>query len=281
MSKEREHAKLSASASERWLNCAGSYHATKDLPNKSSKYADEGTLAHDVASKCLDWNLDANDFIGYKGFGHVCNRDMAIHVNKYCEYVRSFTGERFIEKRVDFSHVVPEGFGTADALVFDPNTDHLHVIDLKFGRGVSVSAINNTQGLLYAIGALHDYKQHHVENVSIHIVQPRINNYSEWTLSTEEIVSWHEVFSEGAKAAFDENAQRTASKKACKWCGAKPTCHAVLELTKKTFALDIEDLGLLKQDNHAPLTAGIEEAKIDVVGVASYFDDVTQNEAQL
>lgn len=253
MSKEekqevREHAKLSASGSERWINCAGSYNAEKGLPNVSNKYADEGTLAHEIAAKCLENDLDPYDFEGYKGYGHIASFDMCRNVKAYCEYVKSFKGVLHIEKRVDFSHVVPEGFGTADALIYDETTKHLHVIDLKFGV-TPVNAVRNTQGILYALGALYDYKNvWKVDNVSIHIMQPRLRDAMEWKVSYSDLTGyWHNYISSSAHEALKPDAKKTPSHKACMWCKAKPKCEALYSHTVKLLSSDIEDLGLLKE----------------------------------
>ena len=51
----------------------------------------------------------------------------------------------------DLTDVVPDGFGTNDAIVIAEGEMHVH--DLKFGRGVRVEAQNNPQLMLYAYGA--------------------------------------------------------------------------------------------------------------------------------
>lgn len=285
MSKEEKkerpaHAKLSASGSERWINCSGSYQAEKNLPNKSSKFADEGSLAHDIAAKCLENDLDALDFINYKAFGHTVDVSMANYVNEYCEYVRSFKGTLYTEKTVDFSHVVPEGFGTADALVFDKEKRHLHVIDLKFGMGVPVRAFENTQGILYALGALYDYKNlFYVDHVSIHIVQPRIKNYSEWKIKVTEIHSyWHPYLSKKAHEALDPHAKKTPSDKACKWCKAKPKCEELYKFTKSALSTEIEDLGLLKIKDSKELSKEKTKELLDKRDlIVSFLDKVKED----
>ena len=43
-----------------------------------------------------------------------------------------------IEEKIDLTAYVPEGFGTGDAIILADGT--LDIIDLKYGKGVPVSA---------------------------------------------------------------------------------------------------------------------------------------------
>ena len=139
-----EHAKLSASGSSRWLNCPGSVKAEEGYPNQpSSAFALEGTRAHEVADLCLKASCDADVYIGKKVLDDVIDAGMAGYVQEYLDYVRSYetaTSKLFTEERVDFSHVVPGGFGTLDAAVLDYDTKTCHIFDLKYGKGVKVDA---------------------------------------------------------------------------------------------------------------------------------------------
>ena len=211
------HAKLSASGAHRWTQCAGSVNAEEGLPNTTSIYAEEGTLAHHVASCMFDDTFHTLENI---------DSVMLDEVTKYVDYVNSYVKDDVaIEVRVDFSHVVPQGFGTADCIIKDNST--LHVMDLKYGMGIPVYAEDNTQLLLYAIGALNSVKGFVPDNIIMHIVQPRINNYSQWEITYSELLKWMEFFRKKALAALDPNAIRTPSAEACKWCKAKPTCPAI------------------------------------------------------
>ena len=128
------HAKLSASSSARWLSCPGSVQATENLPNPSSKYALEGSAAHELGEICLKTGTWCAEFIG-KALPETrwtVDEEMAGYVQEYVDLVQQLAGrgELEVEVRLDFSHIVPDGFGTSDAITYDPLSKTLTVIDL-------------------------------------------------------------------------------------------------------------------------------------------------------
>ncbi len=187
------HAKLSASGSARWLSCTGSVKAESTLPNTTTPYAMEGTAAHELADMCLSDGLSPHDYINQHIAGIPVDEEMADHVASYVAYVKSFSGIHFYEVRVDFSEWIPNGFGTSDAIVIDEKLKTVHVIDLKYGKGLPVDAENNSQGMLYALGVLSEYSFiYDLDHVVIHIYQPRIKNYSSWSISANDLLKWAE-----------------------------------------------------------------------------------------
>ena len=143
------HAQLSPSSAVRWMTCPGSVALCKDLPNTSSKYADEGTDAHELAAICLTPpGCKAADHIGRTMTeGHVVDADMAAHVQRYVDYVVDIAaaGVFFVEQKLDISGITGEkdAHGTSDAVVIEG--DELCVVDLKYGMGEPVEADNNPQ----------------------------------------------------------------------------------------------------------------------------------------
>ena len=116
----------------------------------------------------------------------------------------SFPAEPYsaIEKRVDFSQYVPDGFGTADCILLSGNT--LHVVDLKYGKGVPVSAEENPQMMLYALGAYQAYSfLYDIRNIHLVIVQPRLDSITEWECSLEELLEFAEYVKDRAKLAIN------------------------------------------------------------------------------
>lgn len=230
------HAKLSASGSSRWLNCPGSVEAEEGLEDKSSSFAEEGSCAHEVGEQALVKDKLAIAFIGQVYHNNRVTLEMANFVQLYVDYVEALHAEgtlRFIETRVDYSKYVEDGFGTADAIILTEDT--LHVIDLKYGRGVEVSAENNTQGMIYALGALDELSWLcEIKKIVIHIVQPRKGNYSEWTITPADLLHWaNEVVVPAAVLALSKNAPRKAGESACLWCKAKGTCTTLYDLTSE------------------------------------------------
>jgi hypothetical protein len=247
----KKHAKLSASGSSKWLNCAGSIEAESKIPNKQSVYAEEGTLAHELADICLKKNIEAKKYIGYDVLyapekSGVITKEMAKFVQEYIDYVLSHetkNSQLYTESKVDFSNIVPDGFGTSDAAILDYDTGICHIFDLKYGQGVPVDAVENTQAQLYALGFYNELKCLDViKSFKIHIVQPRIFNYSSWEITLDDLVKFGEYASKKANEALTPNAPRTPGEKQCKWCNAKATCPALKKHTEDTILKSFDNL---------------------------------------
>jgi len=165
------HALLSASGSKRWLSCTPSARLEATLPDQkrppgSFDFSQEGTMAHSLAEAKLRHYYGQIGIEEYEKEYEIIkatpyyNDDFEANVDNYVLYVRSQIGEGdtpLFEQRVDFSDWVPDGFGTADVVILSKHT--IRVIDLKFGKGVAVSAIDNTQLRLYALGAWSKFKE--------------------------------------------------------------------------------------------------------------------------
>lgn len=257
------HAKLSASSAYRWLHCPKSVVLTEGLPDKTSDFAKEGTLAHSIAEKALS---------DYKAYGknavfpptlseRVLNNPryyagMTDDVLPYVDYVidtfEAHGGEAVleIERRVDFSEWVPCGFGTADALIISDGT--LEVIDLKFGKGVMVDATENPQMMLYALGA-YDANAYiyDIENVRMTIVQPRLDHISTFEMSVSDLLEWAGVVVKPvAQLAYKGEGFQQAGDW-CRWCKLKETCkvraNTMLDMTslREKASLTDEELDFI------------------------------------
>lgn len=269
-----KHAKLSASGSARWLNCAGSVKAEEGYSDKGSFFAAEGTAAHALADFCLSEQCSADNCIGRTFEGFVVDNYMAEFVQQYVDYVRQHSGVMYFEERVDFSPWVPEGFGTSDCIVIDGDT--LRVIDLKYGKGVRVDADNNSQAMLYALGALNGSAAFlDIKRIVCAIVQPRLDHISEWEISYDDLIAWGETIKPKAKLALTDNAPRTPHEKACEWCKAKPTCPEQRALVESVIligfdALDTHSPAMPDKLTDAQLRQALEHKKL----IVSWLDSV-------
>lgn len=236
------HARLSASGSHRWLHCPGSVAAETGLPDAPTVHSLEGSAAHALAEHCLNEGvLDASGAIGRTFGGMPVTQEMADAVQVYVDYIRNVGGFQQYETRLDFSRWVPEGFGTSDCITIADNT--LHVIDLKYGKGVRVNAFENTQGLLYALGALDECEMlYSFDKVQITIVQPRLDHISEWVLTLDELNKWGDWIKERALLACAPDAPRVPSESACHWCKAKATCPALKTYTEAAILSEFSTL---------------------------------------
>lgn len=239
------HAKLSASASHRWLHCPGSVVASEKIPARSSFAADEGSAAHELAEIALnDGKSDCSYLIGQTlpdNNAFAVTREMAGYVNEYLHIIKMIGGEQWYERRVDFSAWVPDGFGTSDCIAYKDGT--LYVIDLKYGKGLPVTAPENPQGILYALGAYAEMEfTHDIKSVKIIIVQPRRDSVSEWEISVAELLKRGEWIAQRAQLVVSPDAPRVPGEDACQWCPAKATCSAMLEKVHAVTAKDFDAL---------------------------------------
>jgi hypothetical protein len=247
---ERAHSSLGASSMERWATCPASVKLSEGLPNPSSPYAAEGTIAHELCEIFLtDKSIKPESMIGESIEPHPeveITQEMIDAVMVYVDFVEKEGKGKDIslEERVTLEHIDGELFGTNDCVIYE-EFGELHVIDYKHGQGYAVEARENKQLLYYASGAGHglDYSA-----VRLTIVQPRCDHpdgpIRSWVTTPDRI----KEFERELKLAVDETRKAKAkfqpSEKGCKWCLAKHICPALktkaLSLAKDQFADVVE-----------------------------------------
>ena len=246
---KREHAMLSASGAHRWLNCPPSAILEDEAEDTAGAAAEEGTAAHALAEHKLRRALKLRSTRPTSPYE---DDAMGDYTDAYVTYVLekyedakklSPDAEILIEQRLDFSHLVPDGFGTGDCVIVADG--HLTVIDFKYGAGVLVDAWNNPQMQLYALGALAEFDMlYDITDVEMVIYQPRRDNISEWSQPVSELTSWGE---NTVKPTAELAAVGKGEMKAGDWCGfckIKSTCRARakanLEIAQWEFAEPVE-----------------------------------------
>ena len=224
---ERAHALLSASSSERWLSCPPSARLNDAIPDEGSSFAAEGTQAHELGERVLVSGRNAHEIEG--DYSHA----MRDFVQSYADYVRDLGGALLVEQRIDLTPWVPEAFGTSDGVVFDDTT--LHVLDLKYGKGVQVFAERNTQLMLYALGAIYEHEMTNgpFARVTLHIVQPRLDHFDAWTISYDDLMEWGESIKPIAKLAFEGKGDFDVGDH-CTFCKVRHTCRARADAALRT-----------------------------------------------
>lgn len=234
-----QHALLSASSSHKWLHCPPSARLEDQFPESTSTYAEEGRLAHAIAELKLRKHFTP---MGARAFTNALKKlqadplyqpEMLGHTDTYLEYIQkvchsySSAPHVAIEKKLDYSSCVPEGFGTGDCIIIGGSK--LHVVDFKYGSGVPVGAVENPQMMLYALGALNAYALLYlIEQVQLTIVQPRLDSVSEYELSADALRAWSRSIQPIAQQAFDGAGEFCAGEW-CRFCRAKSQCRARAE----------------------------------------------------
>lgn len=233
------HALLSPSAASRWLNCTPAPRLEAELPDSTSTFAAEGTLAHSVCEL-----LARKKFTIVKPSTHnaalrklkkeeLWNDEMLTTANTYVDHLAERSMEfqhkpyMAFEVKVDITDYAPEAFGTCDCVMI--GGDELIITDYKHGKGVPVSAEDNPQMLLYALGALKLYRPIYgeaIKRVTCYIDQPRLDSYSKHSMTVDELLAWGEnTVKPKAALAFAGLGSYTPGEH-CRFCRAKAQCRA-------------------------------------------------------
>ena len=237
------HAILSASASSRWLHCTPSARLERKFPDASSPYAEEGTLAHAYAERFLNLFLKT----GKTAVAIKDNAEMQEAVQSYVNIciekinearTASPDAQIKVERWLDFSRWVPEGFGTGDMVMVSDK--YFEIVDLKYGKGVPVSAVNNSQMRLYALGMYEAFGYlYGADEVRMTIVQPRLDSVSTETISVKDLLAWGEEVKKKAKIAFAGKGDFCAGSH-CRFCKARNACRVHAEYELKNVKEDLQ-----------------------------------------
>lgn len=288
------HAKLSASGAHRWMACPPSANLEAKFPDQSSEFAKEGTFAHSMAELILRYN---NNEISKKTYTTRLNKlkkdpmysqEMQDYIADYAQQVWEQFNEAkascpdaqiFFEQRLDFSEYVPEGFGTGDVVIIAD--DLMQVIDLKYGKGVGVSAEGNPQLRLYGLGAYLEHSMlYDIQRVKLTIIQPRLDNISSEELAVEELLSWAEeqvkprahmaVQGEGEFCVGDH----------CLFCKAFAICRAQKDYQMELAQYDFMDAELLEDSEIGDVLTRVDALVKWAEAVKNYAFDQAVNHGQ-
>jgi hypothetical protein len=294
-----QHALLSPSSAERWLQCPASVLATKDLPKQSdSPYAHEGTVAHSLAElkasvhfgKITQGQFLARRSNWRRTNAELLDRDeveveMERHTDAYVDLLdqrmaRHHDSEIMFEQRLDSG--VPGCWGTSDAVIVSPK--HVEIVDFKYGQGVTVAAKGNPQLRLYALGALDTYGDilGETETVYITIHQPRLDHVLTDDMTPAALRAWREEITPTAEEALAPGAHFGPSETACHWCPLSGRCRAQLEaifstpytdpvqMTPEEIADALDRIGEIRNWLHALDEAALTMAYSEGVRIPRY-----------
>lgn len=283
------HALLSPSSAHRWLNCPLAPRLEATLPEKVSEYAREGTVAHSVCEiaakkhfkkvKAAEYTRTIKKLKNDSFWNDEMLHTAEVYVEHLAERAMSFENEPYVafEVKVDISDYVPEAFGRCDSVMLGGDT--LIITDYKHGQGVPVSATENPQLMLYALGALKLYRPlfgEALKKIEIYIDQPRRDSYEGWGCSVEDLLKWGEEIKPKANMAYMGFGEYHAGDW-CIFCRANGMCKAQAEQNLSAF----DDFGPAVQENPALLTpeqtsAVLERGK----NLAAWYEAVKEQALQ-
>lgn len=247
-----KHALLGASSAHIWSKCTAMPRATERIEDKGSIYAAEGTVAHSLGELKLrkyfvepmskrTYNTRANklkkielhDENGAVRDPSTYWKEMDECTEQYLDKAKELALSRkekpfvALEQRLDFSHWVPEGFGTGDCILIGEG--YLDVVDYKHGKGIFVDVTDNPQLKLYALGTIKMFGAlYDIQHVRLTIVQPRKSNISSWEIEKSDLLAWAETISPAAQAAFYGFGKFEPSDE-CRFCKINGACKAQAE----------------------------------------------------
>ena len=256
------HAILSPSGASRWFACTPSARFEEKFPDKTSSFAEEGTVAHSLGEllirQKLNWIGGAEFKKAFAEFeaNEYYNDEMLEYCNDYAELVcerfaeaqaRTSDAKLFLEQRLDMTDYVPEGFGTGDAVIVADLM--METVDLKYGKGVAVDVEENKQQMLYALGALRDFDMlYDIQEIRMTVYQPRINNVASWIVSKADLLNWAETELKAKAAMAFEGAGEYVPGDHCQFCKGRAKCKTLADKNLELAAYEFKDSNLLEDD---------------------------------
>lgn len=288
------HAKLSASGASRWMACPPSVNLEQQFPDKETEFAAEGTLAHSLAEVILRYN---NGEFTKKAFStrlnklkkeSLYNQEMQEYIEDYAQMVwEQFNQAKatcpdaqiLFEQRLDYSEYVPDGFGTGDVVIIAD--DLVQVIDLKYGKGVGVSAIDNPQLRLYGLGAYLEHSMlYDIQRIKMTIIQPRLDNISTEELTVEVLLDWAEKeVSPKAQMAINGDGEFCVGDH-CRFCKAFAVCREQKDYQMELAKYDFADADLLEDAEIGDVLSRVDALVKWAEAIKAYaFDQVLNHDA--
>jgi hypothetical protein len=238
---------VGGSTAKRVMNCPGSVALVQKMPPQpSNKYADEGTLLHNVIAEIVMSDKQPEEFLHTKYNDQVLTLDLidnklvpalaaldVIDPNKEMEIEA--------ETRVGFGDLLPDVFGSTDLI--GRIGKRAVVLDWKFGDGVAVDAEENPQLMFYAAAAMRTEETKwafvDVEEIEMVIVQPP--QVKRWVTTPARIAQFEKDLVRAVKLAQQPNAELKIGDH-CRWCAAKPICPQMTGAVDRALKTSIDGL---------------------------------------
>lgn len=286
-----KHALLSPSAAHRWMNCTAAPLLERDVEDKDSTFAEEGTLAHAYCAKKLKEFLGLSVDEEKSEIAQLNEKYHSGEMDEYTDTYKTIVLEKFnaaraktkdaqllVEVKLDFSHYVPDAFGTSDAIIIADGV--MEVIDFKYGKGVKVSAVENPQMMIYALGAWDLFNfEYDIRKVRMTIVQPRIDNLSEFELNAADLINWAvDELQPKANEAYAGGKQKPGNW--CQFCKVKPNCKALSSMCIEAQQANPDPRKISKEVMESTILPLLSTFKTWLTGVEEYSLEQALNGVQ-
>lgn len=277
----KKHALLSPSAAHRWMNCTAAPLLERGVEDKGSSFAEEGTLAHAYCAKKLKTFLGLSTEDEDQEIAELNEKYHSGEMDEYTDTYKTVVLEKFnaakkrtkdaqllVEVELDFNHYIPDAFGTSDAVIIADGV--MEVIDFKYGKGVKVSAVENPQMMIYALGAWDIFNfEYNISQVRMTIVQPRIDNLSEFEISASDLINWAvDELQPKAKEAYSGGLQKAGAW--CQFCKVKPRCKALASTCVTAQQSNPDPKLISKEDMERTILPLLSTFKTWISGVEEY-----------
>ena len=264
---------VGGSTAKRVIGCPGSVALCAKMPPKpSSKYADEGTLLHNVMDLILTTGQTPESFVGMEYEGIKLTEELinekvypalaaldAVDPNKEMEYAT--------ETRVGFGDLLPGVFGSTDLL--GRIGRRAFILDWKFGSGVPVDAEDNPQLMFYAAAAMRTPEVQWVfddcDEIECIIVQPP--SVKRWTTDKKRIKAFEQELLMAVKIAQLPDAPINTGDH-CRWCAAKPTCPKMTGAVDRAVHAQLDILNVAQISSYLKQADMLEQWITDLRALA-------------
>jgi hypothetical protein len=238
---------VGGSTAKRVINCPGSVALCQKVPPKpSSKYADEGTLLHNVMAELLGSDKELRhvldmEYNGIKLTGDLLDEKVRPAMDAINEIDPEARLEYAVEQTVSFGDLLPGVFGSCDLI--GRIGDRAIVLDWKFGDGVAVEAEDNPQLLFYTAAAIRtpalEWVFKDAKEIECIIVQPP--KIKRWVTSFDRVRQFERELVYAVKQSAKPDAPLKIGEH-CRWCAAKPICPLMTGAVDRAMQTQIKEL---------------------------------------
>jgi hypothetical protein len=255
--------KLSASSANRWMHCSASAIEESLIPDDTSIYAEEGKLLHSKIESLIN-NYDISSL------SDLTEEQVFIVQNGY-EKIKHLVLNNDIEFKTEIKVATLDKLrnGIIDLIAYDKRTRTLYIVDHKFGKGTRDYAKNNWQLVIYALAGWAMYKN--ASKFVLCINQPTFDCFSSIELTEKELVELEKQLIVGIEKATSQNSIYNPSQTTCKFCKAKSSCPALLDISKKFITKTKTEL---TDDDILYVLENGENVKTIINNILSFIDKV-------